>query len=101
MKYWKTDIDNIMSGDFAMIVVTLAIYVCYLYATLTYSRCCRLRKYLHFSDFITVNVESISFCFKLKSIVLMLSVFPSSFIFLHNSPLFSVHFWFFSFIAFL
>lgn len=35
MKYLKTDIHSIMSGDFfAMIIVTLAISVCYLYADL-------------------------------------------------------------------
>lgn len=39
-------------------------------------------------------MESISFCLKLNSIVLMPSVFPSSF-FLHSSLLFSVHFWVF------
>lgn len=35
MKYWKTDIQSIMSDDFfAMIILTLAICVCYLYAGL-------------------------------------------------------------------
>lgn len=50
-------------------------------ATLTYPRCCCSRKCLQYSDLITVNMESISFCLKLKSVVLISSVFPISFIF--------------------
>lgn len=89
---------------FAMIITILAICVCYLYgwpAAVTYPKYCCLRKCLHYSDLITVNMESISFCLKLKSIVLLPSVFPSSFIsctiLLCSLAIFS----FFSFIAFL
>lgn len=78
MKYWKTDIHNIMSADcdysnFSYLCVLLLCWP----ATLTYPRRCCLRKCLHYSDIIPVNVESIHFVSNSSPLSWCLVFFPA------------------------